>query len=214
MSNQIKSRQNHHQDLLAWILRKENAGPRLRPRQAQVSLRITLNNNGMVRKQSLNETADFQLGVEKDTSCTQLDYIQSQPRTTSQSTTYKMNQQPTSMCTECKFDLKNPSDLAIHLTEQHQQQERIYQCLRCSYKTKAIKNLREHEGGQHSKYEENIDFVKERGTENPFKCMKCDHRTNVKAHITRHLFKKHSSAIITEGRRQCQTNMQRELDQK
>ena len=144
----------------------------------------------MVRKQSLNETADFQLGVEKDTSCTQLDYIQSQPRTTSQSTTYKMNQEPKSMCTECKFDLKNPSDLAIHLTERHQQQKHLYQCLTCSYKTKAIKNLREHEGGQHNKYEENINFVKETGTENPFKCMKCDHRTYAKAYITRHLFTK------------------------
>ena len=80
-----------------------------------------------------------------------------------------MNQQPTSMCTECKFDLKNPSDLAIHLTERHQQQKHLYQCLRCSYRTKSIKNLREHEGGMHGNYEENIDFVKERGAENPFK---------------------------------------------
>ena len=82
------------------------------------------------------------------------------PRTTSQYTTHKMNQQPATICTECKCDLKSPSDLAIHLTEQHQRQKHLFQCLRCKYKTKSNKNLREHEGGQHTKYEENIDFVK------------------------------------------------------
>ena len=68
-------------------------------------------------------------------------------------------------------------------------------------KTKAIKKLREYEGGQHNKYDENIDFVKERGTETPFKCIKCDHRTNAKAHITRHLFTKHSSAVINRRKK-------------
>ena len=31
--------------------------------------------------------------------------------------------------------------------------------------------------------------------------MKCDHRTNVKAHITRHLFKKHSSEVINRRKK-------------
>ena len=80
----------------------------------------------MVRKQSLKETADFQLGLEKYTLFTQLDYIHSPPRTTSQLTTNTMPQQPTTMCTDCDFDLKNLSDLAIHLTEQHQQQKTYF----------------------------------------------------------------------------------------
>ena len=100
------------------------------------------------------------------------------------------------MSTDCDFDLKNPSDLAIHLTEQLQQQKHIFKCLRCSYTAKAIKNLREHESGQHNKYEENIDYTKERGTINPFKCMKCDYDTNATAHIARHLFTIHLSAVI------------------
>ena len=105
--NQLKSRHSHHQDFPAWMLRKENTGPRLRLRQAQVSLRITLNNNGIVRKQIFKETADFLLGLEKYTSFSQLDYIHGPPRTTSQLTTYKKPQQPTTMSTDCDFELKN-----------------------------------------------------------------------------------------------------------
>ena len=93
--NQLKSRYSHHQDFPAWMLRKENTGPRLKLRQRQVSLRITLNNNGIVRKQIFKEMADFLLGVEKKTLYTQLYYIYSPLRTTSQSTTYIMTQQLT-----------------------------------------------------------------------------------------------------------------------
>ena len=68
LNNLSKSRQNYHQDILVWILRNEKAELRLRPGQVHVSLRI---NNGMVQKQSFKKTADFQLGLEKYTSCTQ-----------------------------------------------------------------------------------------------------------------------------------------------
>ena len=73
---------------LVWILRQENAEQRLRQGLVQVSLRI---NNGMVRKQSLKETADFQLRLEKYISFTQLDFIHGPPQTTSQLTKYKMS---------------------------------------------------------------------------------------------------------------------------
>ena len=62
-------------------------------------------NNGIVRKPSLKEVADFQLGLEKPTSFTHTDYIHSPPQTTSQPTKYKMTQQ-TTMCVSCNFDLK------------------------------------------------------------------------------------------------------------
>ena len=71
--NQLKSRHIPHQDLLSWILRKENTELRLRPRHKQVSIQITLNNKEMVRKQIFNKTADFLLGVEKDILYTQSD---------------------------------------------------------------------------------------------------------------------------------------------
>ena len=110
-------------------------------------------------------------------------------------------QQPTLMCTECEFDLKSPCDLAIHLTEQHQHQKKLYQCLRCNYATTDSQNLRKHEGGMHFDYEENRDFIKEEGVKKPFKCMKCDHRSGAKAHITRHLFTVHSSEVINRKRK-------------
>ena len=71
--NQLKSRHIPHQDLLSWILRKENTELRLRPRHKQVSIKITLNKKEMVRKQIFNKTADFLLGVEKYILYTQSD---------------------------------------------------------------------------------------------------------------------------------------------
>ena len=68
--------------------------------------------------------------------------------------------------------------------------------MRCSNTAKAIKNLREHEGGQHTEFEENIDYTKEKGNINPIKCMKCDYDTNAKAHIAKHPFTRHASAVI------------------
>ena len=50
-------------------------------------------------------------------------------------------------------------------------------------------------------YEEDIDFIKEKGVKKPFKCMKCDHKTDVKAHKTRHIFTKHSSAVRNRKRK-------------
>ena len=59
-----------------------------------------------------------------------------------------------------------------------------------------IKGLRENEGGQHGDYEEHIDYVKEMGSNKPFKCMKCNPDSKTRAHIARHLFTKRSSAVI------------------
>ena len=100
------------------------------------------------------------------------------------------------MCVSSNFDLKNLSDLTIHITEQHQQHKQIFICLRCGYKAKNLKGLREHEGGQHGDYEEHIDYEKEMGSNKPFKCMKCNHDSKTRAKIARHLFTKHSSAVI------------------
>ena len=69
--------------------------------------------------------------------------------------------------------------------------------MRCGYRAKNIKGLREHEGVQHGTFQEYIDYVKEEESDKPFKCMKCNHDSKTRAKIARHLFTKHSSAVIT-----------------
>ena len=49
---------------------------------------------------------------------------------------------------------------------------------------------------QQGDFDEYIDYVKEKESDKPFKCMKCNHDSKTRAKIARHLFTKHSSAVI------------------